>query len=365
VVDDDTVFLDKMKKNLSIDRHSIITAHSGEEALEITSQVDFDLIITDLKMKKLSGIDLIKKLRGNGIDTITLVLTGYGTINSAVEALKSGAYDYLVKPLRLPILRSKIVEIEKELTLRNKLALPEIPRAIKLSEINKDRFTSPFLVISTRDPADIIENLGLSDASTARVSYTQEQGKIAPSKLHQLRNTIEDFVKKQEKGTIIFDGIQDILVAHGWKKFKKFIKYLQKEVVSSDYTMLFLIGEENDNEQYDEILLHDGLSILSIHAFETIIDIISHTIRKNVITLLKTHGPTKFTKIADELGIESTATLTFHIKKLVQESILTKKDSSYTLTTRGEFIDEIIFGLEKAGIVDPGSSVKVLRYQRI
>ncbi|MFW9993775.1 MAG: response regulator [Candidatus Odinarchaeota archaeon] len=365
VVDDDVVFLDKMKKNLSIDHHSVTTAQSGEEALEILNQAAFDLILTDLQMKKLSGIDLLKKKREKGDNTLTLVLTGFGSIDTAVEAMKIGAYDYLQKPLRLPDLRSKIAEIEEELQFRKKLSLPEIPRMKSLSEVSTDEFTSPFLVISTRNPSDTVQELNLLGASTISVSYAEGQGKIAPSKLYQLQNAIEEFVKKQGKGTIIFDGIQDILVSHQWRHFKQFLKYMQEEVISSDYTMLFLVGEENGDKRFDEILLHDALSLLSVQTFEAILDVISHPIRKNIIALLRTRGPTKFTRIAEELNIESTATLTFHIKKLVQESVITKgEDNFYILTNRGEFLDDIIFGVEKAGMLDPGSRVKVLKYSR-
>ncbi|MFQ5980238.1 MAG: response regulator [Candidatus Heimdallarchaeota archaeon] len=364
VVDDDAVFLDKMKKNLSIDRHSVTTALSGEEALETLRETAFDLVITDLRMNELSGIDLIKKMNETGIDANVIVLTGYGTINSAVEAMKYGAYDYLLKPLRLPTLRNKISEVGKELQFRNELAVPEVTHELDRSETSIPDLTPPFLIVSTRNPDDVINSFSLTDASTVHVSYIEGQGKIAPSKLHLIRDSIRDFAKQQEKGTIIFDGIQDLLMTHRWKNLKKFIRYLQEEIISSDYTMLFLIDEGSPDNGYDKILLHDALSILSVQTFDIILDIISHSIRKNIITLLTTRGPTRFNKIAEELEIENTATLTFHIKKLVRESVLMKEDNSYALTARGEFLNDIIFDVEKAGVADPGSRVKVVKFQR-
>ncbi|MHA2369268.1 MAG: response regulator [Candidatus Hodarchaeales archaeon] len=364
VVDDDAVFLDKMKKNLSIDRHSIATALSGEEALEILKQTTFDLVITDLRMKEVSGIDLIRKMRMNGIDTNSIVLTGYGTISSAVEAMKLGAFDYLLKPLKLPALKKKIAEVAEELQFRKELAVPEPSHEVILSEQRGEEFTPPYLVVSTKNPDQAIKNLDLSNATTLSMGYVEEQGKIPPSKLHLLRNSIKEFVQEQEKGTIIFDGIEDLLKAHRWRNFKRFIKYLQEEVISSEFSIVFLLDEETRDHDYDAILLHDALSMLSVQAFETILDLISHPIRKNIITLLMTHGPTRFNKIAEELGIENTATLTFHIKKLSRESVLTKEDNSYLLTARGEFLNNIIFDLEKAGVADPSSRVRVMKFRR-
>ena len=79
--------------------HKIITASSGEEAVTIINKDIFDVIITDLKMEELGGIDVLRAVKAVHPGTEVIILTAYGTIKNAVEAMKLGAFDYLTKPL--------------------------------------------------------------------------------------------------------------------------------------------------------------------------------------------------------------------------------------------------------------------------
>ena len=78
--------------------HKIITASSGEEAVTIINKDIFDVIITDLKMEELGGIDVLRAVKAVHPGTEVIILTAYGTIENAVEAMKLGAFDYLTKP---------------------------------------------------------------------------------------------------------------------------------------------------------------------------------------------------------------------------------------------------------------------------
>ncbi len=78
--------------------YAVAAAESGDQALELLAQKPFDLIVTDLRMTGMSGIDVLKKTKELFPDTEVVVMTAYGTIEGAVDAIKSGAYDYLTKP---------------------------------------------------------------------------------------------------------------------------------------------------------------------------------------------------------------------------------------------------------------------------
>ncbi|MFW9990767.1 MAG: response regulator [Candidatus Odinarchaeota archaeon] len=368
VVDDDKTFLDKMNKILVRDKHSVEVAPSGEEALERMIRSSYDLILTDLMMGKMSGIELIKAMQKKRIKTPVIVITGYGTINSAVESIKHGAYDYLLKPFDLSDLRRKISEVKNEFQLRKKLSTPDIINITNLSEISDGllmEYPNPFLIITSDGrPDEIANKYNLPLITAVNIDYSDDKDVIAPTKLHLLRDRIDEFVKTHKEGTIIFKGINELLKIHKWDHFYRFILYLKKEVISSDYSVLFLIrkGELAGNEVLYP-LLHNTLSILSEQVFDDIIDIISHPIRKRIITLLKTLGPFNFNRIAEELQIDNSSILAFHIKRLVQKSILTKENNNYSLTARGEYFDDIIYALEKIGLSDPESRVKLFTLQ--
>jgi len=84
------------------------TASTTEQALDIMDQMPVDILITDLRVPQIGGLELLKRVRSNYPQTAVLVLTQYGTIESAVEATRLGAADYITKPFHIPELRSKL-----------------------------------------------------------------------------------------------------------------------------------------------------------------------------------------------------------------------------------------------------------------
>ncbi|MCK5313389.1 MAG: sigma-54-dependent Fis family transcriptional regulator [Desulfobacteraceae bacterium] len=98
IVDDNVITCEVIKRNLEISGFQVFIAHSVNDAIKILSREDFDLLITDYKMPKHSGLELIKYVRDHFINISIIMLTGYGSINSAVAAMKEGADEYLTKP---------------------------------------------------------------------------------------------------------------------------------------------------------------------------------------------------------------------------------------------------------------------------
>lgn len=98
VVDDEKSQREILEMILSGEGYDVTTASSGEAALKFVADRHFDLVLTDLKMTGMSGLDLLKKLTDFDKSIIVLLLTAHGTVDSAVDALRLGAFDYLQKP---------------------------------------------------------------------------------------------------------------------------------------------------------------------------------------------------------------------------------------------------------------------------
>jgi len=98
VVDDTPSTLEVLQRSLTAEGYTTYTAPNGVDALNLLDGTFVDLVITDLKMPKISGIDLIRHIRENYRDTAVMMITGYATVESAVEAVKSGAEEYVAKP---------------------------------------------------------------------------------------------------------------------------------------------------------------------------------------------------------------------------------------------------------------------------
>ena len=101
VVDDDPVTIDLLKEVLSKEGYKVSTALSGEEAIAHGTDNLFDLIITDVRMGKKDGMEVLRFFRKNAPDTTVIMITAFGSIETAIEAIREGAYDYISKPFKL------------------------------------------------------------------------------------------------------------------------------------------------------------------------------------------------------------------------------------------------------------------------
>ena len=98
IVDDSESTLEVLKRNLTTAGYQVFTAPGVSGAIEILEQTRLDLVITDLKMPNVSGMDLVRHIRENFMDTEVMMITGYPSIEGAVEAVKTGAEEFLAKP---------------------------------------------------------------------------------------------------------------------------------------------------------------------------------------------------------------------------------------------------------------------------
>jgi len=108
LVDDEVVFTDNMSKLLENRGYRVKAVNNGESAVSALEEEDFDVVVLDLKMPGMDGIATLKELKKVGASTETLILTGHGSIDTALEAVKLGAYDYLTKPCEIDELVEKI-----------------------------------------------------------------------------------------------------------------------------------------------------------------------------------------------------------------------------------------------------------------
>lgn len=99
IVDDDRIILDSLCEYLKLEGYAAEAAESFAKAVRKLQKQDFALVITDVNMPNGDGFELLSTIRKNYPKTVTIIITGYGTIESAVEAIKMGAYDYLTKPI--------------------------------------------------------------------------------------------------------------------------------------------------------------------------------------------------------------------------------------------------------------------------
>ncbi len=99
LVDDDPIIVDSLSEFLQVEGYEVDGASSVAQATSAIGRQDYNVVITDVNMPKADGFELLRTIKDHHPDLVTIVITGYGTIESAVEAIKMGAYDYLTKPI--------------------------------------------------------------------------------------------------------------------------------------------------------------------------------------------------------------------------------------------------------------------------
>src|SRR5690554_2045148 len=100
VVDDEAANLESLEKIFQKEGFRVLTATGGREALDLCRTHRVHVVLSDLMMPGMSGIDLVKALRTVAPDVEVVMMTAYGTVETAVEAMKEGAYDFVEKPLK-------------------------------------------------------------------------------------------------------------------------------------------------------------------------------------------------------------------------------------------------------------------------
>ena len=100
VVDDEKVILDMLADFLGMEGFIVRTAEDGASALGELSRNHYNLVISDLKMPKMGGIALLDEISRTSPDALTVIMTGFGTVETAIDAMKPGAYDYVLKPFQ-------------------------------------------------------------------------------------------------------------------------------------------------------------------------------------------------------------------------------------------------------------------------
>lgn len=108
VIDDEEAARKNLEHVLTKENYTVVTVATGMEAVRRLEQSEFDVVLTDLKMEKIDGMDILKRTKSGHPHTEVIMITGYATIASAVEAMKKGAFHYIAKPFKLDDVRATV-----------------------------------------------------------------------------------------------------------------------------------------------------------------------------------------------------------------------------------------------------------------
>jgi len=182
VVDDEETIRNVLKRILEDAGYPVVTAGSGEEALRILSQQGFELALLDVRMPGMSGLDLLGKISVDWPDTGVIMVTAVAELQTAVEAMKLGAYDYITKPFN----REELVEKVRKANEKRKHQLQDRhhyqelkKRFMQQTDLMRDQFS------------ELVASLAREHKMLQKMASTQAGGKKSLSELPlELQNPI-------------------------------------------------------------------------------------------------------------------------------------------------------------------------------
>ncbi|MDL1982879.1 MAG: sigma-54 dependent transcriptional regulator [Deltaproteobacteria bacterium] len=235
VVDDEQHMLKLFEKILTRQGHEVRTAASGTEAISLFEKNDFDLIFSDLLMPDLGGMDLLKEVKARYSDIPFIVITAYGTIESAVEAMKTGAFDYLTKPFRKDDILLVTGKALKYCELRNEVK--------RLREKLKDKDGVKKIIGKSKAVRDVLKLVARVADSQATVLIQGESGtgkELIARLLHDLSSRRDKPFIAVDCGVFPEHLLQSELFGHVKGAFTGAVKDKKGLFIAADKGTLFL-----------------------------------------------------------------------------------------------------------------------------
>jgi len=355
VVDDDDVIRDELEELLSADSHKVETADSGEVAKEMLKGKSYDIMFTDLKMPGISGIELLSHVKSVNPTTFSVVITGYATIDTAIEAMKEGAYDYIPKPFKMDQLREIITSVSRQAAFEDSVKRKRGPLDTKgyenaytlFGEVIEER---PGLCISRYDPSVVKQRCPSEEIVHIWLTPSARgEAEIHPQNLYGLRTKIESYLEENPNGAVFIDGAEVFLEYHKWEGVRQFMSRLSEAILSKDARLVISINPTNIEEE----VLQEMRQLVSGRYIQLMSDSIANPLRREILRFLARRKMASFSEILNELQLEDSPKLSFHLRKLLSDSIISKdKKKHYSLTLRGNRIIDLLVSLEEEGMDD-------------
>ena len=232
VIDDERAIRNTLKEILEMESHEVETAENGRIALDKAKQQQFDLIFSDIKMPELDGMELLTALREAEIDSPVVMISGHGTIETAVECIKKGAFDFIIKPIDLNRLL---------ITTKNALEKKTLQRSAK---VLTKKVSAKYQMIGESPAIEHVRDLINKVAPTdARVLITGENGtgkEVVARLIHAQSNRSSAALVEVNCAAIPSELIESELFGHVKGSFTGAIKDKAGKFEQADGGTLFL-----------------------------------------------------------------------------------------------------------------------------
>jgi len=181
VVDDEIGIRESLQKILEKEGYSVVTASNGEEAFKIIRKGDIDILVTDIRMAGMDGVELLKVSKSVSPFTEVIMITGYASVDTAVDSMKQGAYDYITKPFKkADILKAVHRAIEKQILTMDNIMLKERIEAFESGPLIETAS------LKMKNVVDLVHQVAPSQATILILGGSGTGKEVIADMIHQL-----------------------------------------------------------------------------------------------------------------------------------------------------------------------------------
>ena len=235
VVDDEKVIREILSDFLTMEGFLVRTVGDGEVALAELERRSFDLVISDLKMPRMGGLELLEAINNLGLNVLTIIMTGFGTVETAIDAMKMGAFDYILKPFKVEdVVRVVRRGLDRQRLQMENMRLKETLSLYKISEaISHSLSTEPIL--------DLIMDAALEETRADVVTLLLEEEAGSQSYVERMRQSrmegddLPGDLDLHEIHLCYQEGTP--LLAHGFKAHRFFSRLPRSATLSSFFSV--------------------------------------------------------------------------------------------------------------------------------
>ena len=328
VADDDSTLRNGLAEILREDGHDVTLAADGREAIRLIERESFDVALLDLMMPKATGLDVLNRLRVVRPETAAVMVTGQGTIDTAVEAMKAGAIDFVEKPYDVDALQRTLKTVAEEREARASLGATRGTDAETERVLTDAASRKALLAVlgpNAKPPVGASRVLRISDEARTPDTFT-------PSQMYQLNGAIEEYIRAVDRPVVLAAEIGMLESVHGRDDMKAWIRHMSGRCGAKGGSLV-LRGLPPD---LATSVAEEAEAGEPSAGLQSMLESLANPIRRAVVSYVYTSGPVAYSAILKKSFVDSSSKLSFHLQKLQTDGLLTKVEAGrYAVTEAG------------------------------
>jgi DNA-binding response OmpR family regulator len=312
IVDDDPVFRQELADLLE-GEHRVATASSVPHALEALELEDFDVVFTDLKMPRQGGLDLLREVRRRWPSTLVVLVTGFATVETAVAAMKDGAFDYVRKPFHLAQITATLDRAREQFRFVGDAGDERQPDATARRWAEREGLAVLQLTART---------VRARKGVTVTAATLDDPGRV--------RTEVETFFAAHPRGGLIAEGAERLFQRLRRAEAAEFLSWLRKFMEGKGPLLVTF-----DPDALSALDAKELRAAVAAPQTDSTLEGLANPIRRAVLRRAA-RGPCSFSDAMHAAELDDSPKLSFHLRKLLDEGLLSHTGEQYRITPLGE-----------------------------